>query len=139
LVATCSFTFAWYALVPNAIAELVVVLGTALLVLLVAAVGGRLPFWLRASIAISAPYLPSAAALTLGGFAPNPFLGLCMVTVSGTLLFGRRTGLVLLGFMLLTIALSRSSPLPMPAGSSSAMLCGWQTSTAPDRLSLCAC
>jgi signal transduction histidine kinase len=105
LLATCGFTFAWYALVPNAIPELVVVMAVTLVGLLVAVLGARLPYVLRAGIVLAAPYVPSVASIALGGFGPNPFMGFCMMAVSGTLLFGRRTGLALLGFALLTIAL----------------------------------
>ncbi len=60
---------------------------------------------MRGGIVLAAPYLPSAVALALYGFGPNPFMGLCMTVVSATLLFGRRSGLALLGLELLTIAL----------------------------------
>ena len=106
-LATLGVTFAWYALAPNIIVlELLVVLAVSSAALLGALFCMRLPFALRASIVLAVPYPPCAVALALGGFGPNQFMGLCLMVVSGTLLFGRRTGLALLGVALLTIALA---------------------------------
>ena len=104
-VATCGFTFAWYVIVPNAAPQFLAVLALSWVTLALSVLVTRLPFRLRAGIVLAGPYVPSAVALALDGFAPNPFLGLCMMTVTGTLLFGRRTGLALLGLALSTIAL----------------------------------
>jgi signal transduction histidine kinase len=105
LLATCGSAFAWFALVSNPFRAVLWALAVSLLALAVAVFVTRLPFVLRAAFVLAALYLPSVAALALSGFSPNPFLGLCTLAVSGTLLFGRRSGLVLLGLALSTVAL----------------------------------
>jgi len=105
LIATCGTTFAWFALVSNPFRGVLWALGISLVALPAAVFATRLPFVLRAVLVLAGLYVPSTVALLLSGFNPNSFMGLCTVAVCGTLLFGRRTGLTLLGLALATVAL----------------------------------
>jgi len=105
LLASCGSAFAWFALVSNPFRDVLWAFGASLLALAAAVFATRLPFALRAGLVLGGLYVPSTAALVLSGFNPNAFMGLCMVAVSATLLFGRGTGLALLGLALATVAL----------------------------------
>jgi signal transduction histidine kinase len=76
------------------------VLSTAVVV---AALGTRLPFRLRAAILFVAIYLACALSLLTAGLAPNAMVGLCVLVVMTTVLLGRGWGAASLALSLLTV------------------------------------
>jgi signal transduction histidine kinase/CheY-like chemotaxis protein len=103
LALVCALTCLWYLVFPNPITRMVGILVVATAFLGVTAEATRIPFVLRAVVVLTAIYGPCLYALSVGGFSPNPFIGLGAIIVSATLLLGRTTGLALLVLCLLTI------------------------------------
>ena len=93
----------WYVLIDNPVPELFAVLMSAALLLGAVAVFRRLPFVLRTAVALGALYVPSVIALLRAGYSPNPFLVIGLVCFLGTLLLGRRVGLVVLAACIVTV------------------------------------
>ena len=94
----------WYAFVQRVLPPMIGVFALSSSVTVVAVFARSLPFGLRTALAMGTLYLPCIAALRYGGFSPNPFIAFGMICVMGTLLLGRKAGLVLLVACALTIA-----------------------------------
>jgi signal transduction histidine kinase/CheY-like chemotaxis protein len=103
LALVCALTGLWYVVFPNPVPHLAWVLALAGALLVVVAQAPTIPFWLRSSAVLAAIYVPCLYALTVGGFAPNPLLGLGAIVVIATLLLGRSTGLAVLALSLFSI------------------------------------
>jgi signal transduction histidine kinase len=94
VVVAASLTTVWYIVVDRNAPQMIPALLGFTIVSVANAVGRRLPYLLRTGVLLASLFAIGAYAVAVGGFAPNAVLALSVVTVTATLLLGRRAGLV---------------------------------------------
>jgi signal transduction histidine kinase len=114
ILAALTMVGIWFILFPSPVPQTRVAAFAGAVVNLLARFVPGVTFSVRTLVVLLALYGPCAYALLIGGYAPNPFMGLGLAVVMATLLLGRTAGLTAVVLSVATVAavciLHRSNP-----------------------------